>query len=234
WNASVDSLQIRNTSIQAGRRTVGVDTPPASFSGTGGFNGFNAETWFLTSGWGNIGTAPRQPSAVGLGAAAFVMGVGTDPRPALGSEPVTAGTNFSNPRLNGFITTTYRGAFDPALPMNQQWTAGWTNFDPQNTNYLTSVKEVSQTVPQRFELGQNYPNPFNPTTNIQFQIPKNSFVTLKVYNMLGQEVATLVNQQLSAGSFVADFDAANLASGSYIYRLSADGAVQSRKMVLMR
>ncbi len=52
--------------------------------------------------------------------------------------------------------------------------------------------------------------------------------------MLGQEVATLVNQQLSAGSFVADFDAANLASGSYIYRLSADGAVQSRKMVLMR
>lgn len=234
WNASVDSLQIRNTSIQAGRRTVGVDTPPTSFSGTGGFNGFNAETWFLTSGWGNIGTAPRQPAAVGLSAAAFVLGVGTDPRPALGSEPVTAGTNFSSPRLNGLVTTTYRGAFDPALPMNQQWTAGWTNFDPQNVNYLTSVKEVSQTVPQTFELGQNYPNPFNPTTNIQFQIPRNSFVTLKVYNMLGQEVATLVNQQLSAGSFVADFDAANLASGSYIYRLSADGAVQSRKMILMR
>lgn len=234
WNASVDSLQIRNTSVQTGRRTIGIDTPPTSFSGSGGFNGFSGESWFLTAGWGNIGNTPRQPAAVGLSPAAFTLGVGNDPRPALGSEPATAGTNFSNARLSGLTPTSYRGAFDPALPMNQQWTAGWTNFDPQNTNYLTDVKETAHTVPEKFELGQNYPNPFNPTTNITFQVPKSSFVTLKVYNMLGQEVATLVNQQLHPGSFVTDFNAARLASGSYIYRLRADGAVLSRKMMIMK
>ncbi len=234
WNASVDSLQIRNTSVQSGRRLIGADTPPTSFSGTGGFNGFNADSWFTTALYANVGNVARQPAAVGLSAAAFTLGSGNDPRPALGSEPVTAGTSFSNPRLSGLTATTYRGAFDPSLPMSSQWTAGWTNFDPQNTNYLTGVKETNDVNPRSFTLEQNYPNPFNPTTTIRFSVPQSGFVTLKVYNLLGQEVATLVNEQLAAGTFAADFNAAQLASGAYVYRLSAEGFVQVRKMVLMK
>ncbi len=234
WQASVDSLQIRNTSVQSGRRFIGADTPPTSFSGTSGFNGFNADSWFTTALYANNGSVARQPAAVGLSATAFTLGSGNDPRPALGSEPVTAGTNFSNPRLSGLTATTYRGAFDPSLPMSSQWTAGWTNFDPQNTNYLTGVKETHDANPRSFTLEQNYPNPFNPTTTIRFSVPQSGFVTLKVYNLLGQEVATLVNEQLAAGTFAADFNAAPLASGTYVYRLSADGFVQARKMVLMK
>jgi hypothetical protein len=100
---------------------------------------------------------------------------------------------------------------------------------------LTDVKEVKgTTLPTEFALEQNYPNPFNPTTNIEFALPKQAKVTLKVYNLLGQEVATLVNQTLGAGHHVTTFDAGKLASGTYIYRLSADNVVKTSKMMLVK
>lgn len=229
-SAQGDTLQARNISLQA-------DGPllPVHQSGTAPA-GFSTSTWFNTTAYNNIGgTATRNPSAIGLVNMSNLNN--PDPRPAPGSEPAISPVEFANLNLlaGGYFTpTTYRGAFNPALPLNQQWTAGWTNFDPQNANYTTSVKEVGSTLPSDFALDQNYPNPFNPTTNVRFNVPKNSFVTLKVYNMLGQEVATLVNKELNAGTFEADFNAANLASGSYVYRLTADGFVQSRKMILMK
>ena len=88
--------------------------------------------------------------------------------------------------------------------------------------------------PQTYELSQNYPNPFNPATKIDFTIPAASQVQLRVYNMLGQEVATLVNGALTAGSHTATFDASRLASGVYLYRLTAGSFVSTRKMVLLK
>jgi S-formylglutathione hydrolase FrmB len=85
----------------------------------------------------------------------------------------------------------------------------------------------------RYELKQNYPNPFNPRTNIQFSIPKTKFVTLKVYNILGEEVATLVSERLSAGSYSYEWDAGNHASGVYMYRLQAGDYVEILKMILI-
>lgn len=88
--------------------------------------------------------------------------------------------------------------------------------------------------PEGFELSQNYPNPFNPTTNIQFTLQQTGLVSLKVYNMLGQEVATLLNGRISAGVQTVQFDASDLASGVYLYRLQAGNRVQTNKMLLIK
>ncbi len=98
---------------------------------------------------------------------------------------------------------------------------------------LTDVKRVNE-LPEGYSLSQNYPNPFNPSTEIAFSIPAQSNVELKVFNLLGQEVATLVNQTMAPGSYTVDFNAANLASGMYVYRLKADNFVSTYKMVLMK
>ncbi len=97
-----------------------------------------------------------------------------------------------------------------------------------------SVKETPKISPIKFELYQNYPNPFNPTTTIQFDIPKASFVTLKVYNILGREVATLVNEKREAGRYEAKFKASTLSSGVYFYRLQAGDYVSTKKFVLIK
>ncbi len=85
-----------------------------------------------------------------------------------------------------------------------------------------------------FSLEQNFPNPFNPKTEINYQIPELSFVTLKVYDVLGSEVAILVNEENSAGNYEVEFDATDLSSGIYFYRLQAGDFVETKKMVLMK
>ena len=93
---------------------------------------------------------------------------------------------------------------------------------------------ISNTVPEVYTLSQNYPNPFNPATQIEFSIPKQSQVSLKVYNLLGQEVATLVNGMLPVGHHTATFNASNLASGAYFYTLRAGDFVKTEKMLLLK
>jgi len=98
-------------------------------------------------------------------------------------------------------------------------------------------KEVTVVLnsPLEFKLGQNYPNPFNPSTNISFTLPESGNVVLKVYNSIGQEVATLINNHLEAGFHSIDFNADNLASGVYVYRLEANGKyIAEKKMNLLK
>jgi hypothetical protein len=197
--------------------------------------GFNVSTWFNTTSYGNLGgTATRLPSAIGLVNMTNLNN--PDPRPGLTSEPATAGVEFVNlNQLAGgfFIPTTYRGAFDPALLMSQQWTAGWTNFDPQNTVH-TDVEDITGGTALSYTLAPNYPNPFNPTTTLRFSLPEAGYVTLKVFNMLGQEVATLLDRELNAGEFETEFNASELGSGTYISRLASNGTVLTRKMLLLK
>jgi len=101
-------------------------------------------------------------------------------------------------------------------------------------NGATSVHQVNTTVPGNYALKQNYPNPFNPSSTIEFQIAKETQVSLKVYNMLGQEVATLVNEKLAAGHYTSRFDGNRLASGVYFYRLAAGSFTQTRQMLLLK
>ena len=89
-------------------------------------------------------------------------------------------------------------------------------------------------IPNKFELFQNYPNPFNPTTQISYQLPKNSFVSLVVYNTIGQKVAELVNQEQASGKYTVKFDASNLPSGVYIYKLQAGEFSSVKKMLLTK
>ena len=100
---------------------------------------------------------------------------------------------------------------------------------------ITKIKMLqSNELPENYNLSQNYPNPFNPSTTIEFDLPKSSEVSLKIFNILGEEVATLVSDRLSTGSYSYEWDASNLASGVYLYRLQAGNYVETKKMVLMR
>ena len=110
------------------------------------------------------------------------------------------------------------------------------NYLSQKYNIITSVNDLAQNkVPNKFVLSQNYPNPFNPNTVIRFVIPKSSFVNLKVYDVLGREVATLVNEEKQPGAYEVNFDASGFSSGIYFYRLRAGGNYSAtQKMVLLK
>jgi hypothetical protein len=98
----------------------------------------------------------------------------------------------------------------------------------------SNIIEVNYAAPGRFYLSQNYPNPFNPSTRIEFSVPRSTFVTLKVFNLLGEEIATLAAQEFKAGTFTVDWNAKGVASGVYRYRLVAGSFVHTRKMLLVR
>jgi plastocyanin len=89
-------------------------------------------------------------------------------------------------------------------------------------------------IAEKFELNQNYPNPFNPSTRINYTIPIASFVNLKVYDIIGNEIAVLVNEEKQAGVYNVKFNAAGLSSGMYLYRLQTESFVETKKMILMK
>jgi len=114
---------------------------------------------------------------------------------------------------------------------------GKIGYAATDTSAFTSVgveDNKLNVIPTEFSISQNYPNPFNPTTTIAYSLPKNNFVALKIYDLLGREVATLVNEEKPAGNYEVDFNAANLSSGVYFYRISAGNFVETKKMILLR
>ena len=106
------------------------------------------------------------------------------------------------------------------------------NFGVQEL--VTGVVKENNTIPNVYSLNQNYPNPFNPSTTISYAIPATQLVTLKIYNLLGQEVATLVNQEQTAGNYTVKLDASSFASGIYFYSLQAGNFTSTKKMMLMK
>jgi len=103
-------------------------------------------------------------------------------------------------------------------------------------NQVTGISDDqgSLIMPNSYNLAQNFPNPFNPVTTIQYSIPQRSNVTIKVYDILGNEVATLVNEEKATGIYEVDFKAAGLSSGIYFYKLQADSFVETKKMILIK
>jgi hypothetical protein len=202
----------------------------------------NPYAWQLAAGWNPAGytatnhwNKPKMSSRVGF----MNMMNFNDPQPVpmIGSEGDTANVDFTELYLQDpfFDVVDYRGAFVPGLPMDQQWTAGWTNFDPQNYNVYTAVSDPADAkVVAKKAAINNYPNPFNPTTAISYTVPTTSEVTLKVFNIRGQEVATLVDGEVDAGTHSVTFTTDDLPSGTYFYKLSGDGIDETHKMVLLK
>jgi hypothetical protein len=115
---------------------------------------------------------------------------------------------------------------------------GGSDYPPVEQFYYYRVdgiqKDNNGGIVKSYKLSQNYPNPFNPSTEINFSVAKAGFVTLRVYDILGREVATLVNQEMSNGDYSVNFVASGLSSGTYIYQLNVNGVVISKKMTLLK
>ena len=126
-------------------------------------------------------------------------------------------------------TDPYSASTTPGFPCTEfSW---YTVGTPGN---VTAVAEQGSGIPAAFVLGQNYPNPFNPVTTIQFSVPKQSRVRLKVYNASGAEVVTLVDRNVAAGTYKVKWDASHLASGFYLYRLETEGFTETKRLLLMK
>ncbi|HEX2786640.1 MAG TPA: S8/S53 family peptidase [Ignavibacteria bacterium] len=140
------------------------------------------------------------------------------------------------------------GAGPFSIPANSSIYVGFALVAAENLNDLktnaanakikyASVLGISSNenlIPEKFQLHQNYPNPFNPSTTIKFGLAQNSFVKISVYDMLGREVAQLVNQRLNAGTHEASFNASNLTSGTYFYKLETEYFTETKKMLLIK
>jgi hypothetical protein len=98
----------------------------------------------------------------------------------------------------------------------------------------TAIRSYDNQIPSNYSISQNYPNPFNPSTTIKYSVPKVSFVTIKIYDVLGSEVATLLNEEKPVGTYELSWSAANLSSGVYFYQLKAGSFVETKKMILLR
>jgi hypothetical protein len=213
--AAIDGNMWVNNSIVSGWTSAAIDTANA-----GNLN-FTPATWFTNS----SGRTYADNSEVLL----------TDPfnltnpnvTPLTGSPVLTGG---ATPPNDGFfdVTATFPGAIDNDPAKN--WLANWVTY-PQIT---TDVEDEGLGVVSEFKLEQNFPNPFNPSTVISFSIPEASNVKLSVYNILGQEVAVLVNEFVNAGRYSKSFNGKDLSSGLYIYTIEAGSVSISKKMTLLK
>lgn len=127
--------------------------------------------------------------------------------------------------------------FAPGIGIVQRSIWGWgiTTWILTDTTIMTSVNDRKKLdIPKTFILSQNHPNPFNPSTIISYSIPKSDFVMLKIYDILGREIQTLVSEFKEPGIYSINFSASSLPSGVYLYRLQAGNLVETRKMLLIR
>jgi len=155
---------------------------------------------------------------------------------------VALNSDFSSLIKSGIVSGT-----SVSVQLAQATTYYWTVRGKNGTNYgvwssirnfltkgsITGIGDGKE-MPKEFSLSQNYPNPFNPTTVIRYSILSTSLVTLKIYDVLGREIATLLNEEKPAGKYEVNFDASRLSSGLYIYRITAGNFVDTKKMILMK
>src|SRR4030095_2410879 len=150
---------------------------------------------------------------------------------------------FNSGQCMGYVD---QGGKDIAIgPSSGLYVTGYSTQNDQNCSYCDfctikysqtglGITPLSGNIPDKYSLEQNYPNPFNPSTNINFSIPKGGNVKLVIYDINGREVATVINENLAAGTYRADYDAAGLSSGAYFYRIITDEFTETKKMMVVK
>lgn len=140
---------------------------------------------------------------------------------------------FSTRGYKPILVEYYNSSFEVA--------ALWVGVDGANRrlyydrlNAVVKITPVNNSIPETFTLSQNYPNPFNPSTKIDFSIPKNSFVSIKLYDILGKEIMILANKDFNSGAYTLEFDGSSLSSGVYFYKLTAGEFTDTKKMMLVK
>ncbi|MYF39273.1 MAG: T9SS type A sorting domain-containing protein, partial [Rhodothermaceae bacterium] len=175
------------------------------------------------------GNAIEDPKLRGIDRGPTGAGV-LDPRPH-GNSPAFTLPRADYPDGDQFFSETdFIGAFG-----HENWLSGWTALDQLGYSVPTSIEQVSTAeMPSKISLTQNYPNPFNPVTTVEFDLDRAQNVTLSVLDVTGRQVAVLVDDQKSAGTFRVQFDANYLPSGLYLYRLNTQTESLTRKMTLLK
>ena len=200
------------------------DTIIYAFSGNGPYRSLNnGESWELV----NSGLEELECSdLVFFGQDIFITNNnGVFLSSDFGSSWHIVDQNLPNDHISGLTI------LDSFLYVGTSRTGVWKLSIPE---MIVSVEENTIETPTNYILNQNYPNPFNPSTTISFSLPNKEFVTLKIYDALGKEITTLVNEELNAGSYKNDWNAGNLSSGIYFYRLQAGKYSETKKLILLK
>jgi hypothetical protein len=146
-----------------------------------------------------------------------------------GTKLVGTGAAGNSKQGSSVAISTDGGTVIEGGPNDDGAGAVWVFYNP-----TVSVSTISQEVPQNFSLSQNYPNPFNPATLIKYSLSKTSKVKITIYDILGRETETVLNEQLDPGNYEVRWDGTNYSSGVYFYRIVTDGFAETRKMILMK
>ena len=227
WNQilSINNIGLRGVSfVNANTGTIVGDFHYIVRTNTGG------SPWIGQNGGGNSYTSvifldENTGTVVGLGGYA--------------ARTTNGGTNWTS-QSTGTLGNLLAVSFSDTLNGTAVGANG-TIIHTTNGGNPIGIKPISESIPNSFSLSQNYPNPFNPTTKIKFSIPsiqsplyERGFVTLKIYDLLGREVATLVNEKLQPGIYEVEWNGSNNASGVYFYSLKTDNFSQTKKLVLLK
>ncbi|MBN1632612.1 MAG: T9SS type A sorting domain-containing protein [Ignavibacteria bacterium] len=156
------------------------------------------------------------------------------------------GQTFGNVKISQTafspIGNVFIGDYNGISVYNNKVRPIWTRMDYNNTSIWTAiidsltigVTKINEIIPEDYYLSQNYPNPFNPETKISYKIPEIGFVSLKIFDIRGREIKTLVEENQSAGEYELNFNAGDLPSGTYFYRIQTNEFTDTKKMVLAR
>jgi hypothetical protein len=235
-------------------------TLKTSTSGCGGCHGstFNAEVSVVISGPDTLVTGQTSQYSLTI-TKASKLGAGLDIATRRGTlNPVSSNIHLSSgelthnndiPMTNGTVTVQFNFVAPGTAGADTIWATGIATNSNNGTggddwNWAiskkivirtpTAVKNISGEIPDNFLLKQNFPNPFNPSTKIQFNIPKNSFVKLSVFDVSGKEIEVLTNGELKAGKYEAEWNPRNFSSGIYFYNLSAADFSETKRMILVK
>ena len=211
-----------------GYATSNLSPPLITIPDSLSFKGNNVnDTLSLTIGnWGYVPLKPLIIDSLYLHSSYFK--VLNSPSPSISIQP------FEDLRVQILFQPSKEGSYEDTLFISSNDTSQSIKKITIKGTYMTTDAAGISHLPLKFNLSQNYPNPFNPSTKIAFTIPQTAFVNLTVYDILGREVTTLVNEEKHAGNYRIEFKTENLPSGIYLYKLQAGNLIETKKMILLK